>query len=351
MTYRFGDFELRRERYELRRGAAPVPLEPRVFEVLAYLVHLTDREMLALHNRLRAEAGAYDYYLGARQLCGRPSGRTLEAARQMYLRAVDADPDYAPAHAGLSETCAALHLYWRRRDDELATADTASYRAVRLAPDLAEAHAARGQALALMRKADAAEESFQTAVRLKPRLAKTHYSYGRFCAVAGRAGVAARHFSTAEALSAGDCHYPLHAAMIYARQKRADDARAARRRGVARAEAQVGSEPADPRPWYLGAGALVALGEAERALEWAERALTLDPDDSMSLFYAGEAYAAAGRVPRALEYLDAAVRAGFRHLAWVDVVPGFASVRRDTRLRQLVRAARGARPRVRSRSA
>lgn len=43
MTYRFGDFELWRERYELRRGAAPVALEPRVFEVLAYLVHHRDR--------------------------------------------------------------------------------------------------------------------------------------------------------------------------------------------------------------------------------------------------------------------------------------------------------------------
>jgi tetratricopeptide (TPR) repeat protein len=263
----------------------------------------------------------------------------------MYLRAVEADPDFAPAHAGLSETCAALHLYWRRRHDDAATADIASERAVRLAPDLAEAHAARAQALALSRNSPAAEEAFQTAVRLKPRLAKTHYSYGRFCAVAGRDSLAAHHFVTAESLSAGDCHYPLLSAMIYARQGRADDARAARQRGVERAETQVASSPRDARPLYLGAGALVALGNPERGLEWAQRALTLDPDDSMAVFYAGEAYACAGRVPRALEYLGTALRSGFHHVPWLDVVPGFASLRRDTRLRRLVRADARARSR------
>lgn len=319
--------------------------------VRALRVVLTDRETRAMGGAGRAEPGAYDYYLRARQLCGQPSGRTLEAARQMYVRAVEADRDYAPAHAGLSETCAALHLYWRRRDDDVETADIASQRAVRVAPDLAEAHAARAQALALLRQRTAAGESFQTAVRLKPRLAKTHYSYGRFCAVAGRDTLAAHHFAAAESLSVGDCHYPLLAAMIYARQARADDARAARQRGVERAEAQVSANPRDARPLYPGAGALVALGEPEHGLEWAQRALSLDPDDSMALFYAGDAYASTGRVPRALEYLDKALGSGFHHVPWLDVVPGFASLRRDPRLRRLVRAAGDARPRARSRPA
>ena len=43
MRYRFGDFELDDERYELRRGGDPVPMEPQVFEVLAHLVRHHDR--------------------------------------------------------------------------------------------------------------------------------------------------------------------------------------------------------------------------------------------------------------------------------------------------------------------
>ena len=43
MIYRFGDCELDDQRYELRRGGAPVHLEPQVFEVLAYLARHRDR--------------------------------------------------------------------------------------------------------------------------------------------------------------------------------------------------------------------------------------------------------------------------------------------------------------------
>ncbi len=43
MLYRFGDFELRRDRYELRRAGRLVPCEPRVLEVLAYLIDHRER--------------------------------------------------------------------------------------------------------------------------------------------------------------------------------------------------------------------------------------------------------------------------------------------------------------------
>jgi DNA-binding winged helix-turn-helix (wHTH) protein/predicted ATPase len=43
MIYRFGDCELDDQRYELRRGGAPVHLEPQVLEVLAYLARHRDR--------------------------------------------------------------------------------------------------------------------------------------------------------------------------------------------------------------------------------------------------------------------------------------------------------------------
>ncbi|HET7434866.1 MAG TPA: winged helix-turn-helix domain-containing protein, partial [Thermoanaerobaculia bacterium] len=41
--FRFGEYELDMERYELRRGAAPVKAEPRVLEVLNYLIQQRER--------------------------------------------------------------------------------------------------------------------------------------------------------------------------------------------------------------------------------------------------------------------------------------------------------------------
>jgi len=53
MIYAFGNYELDTTLYELRAAGAPCPLEPRVFDVLAYLVqhrgHVVTREALADH--------------------------------------------------------------------------------------------------------------------------------------------------------------------------------------------------------------------------------------------------------------------------------------------------------------
>jgi DNA-binding winged helix-turn-helix (wHTH) protein len=43
MRFRFADFVLDEEQFELRRGADVVPLEPQVLKVIAYLAHHSDR--------------------------------------------------------------------------------------------------------------------------------------------------------------------------------------------------------------------------------------------------------------------------------------------------------------------
>jgi DNA-binding winged helix-turn-helix (wHTH) protein len=39
MLYHFHDFELDERLYQLRRGGKPVEIEPKVFDVLVYLLH------------------------------------------------------------------------------------------------------------------------------------------------------------------------------------------------------------------------------------------------------------------------------------------------------------------------
>ena len=43
MLHCFHDFELDDRLYQLRRGGKPISLEPKVFDVLAYLLHNRDR--------------------------------------------------------------------------------------------------------------------------------------------------------------------------------------------------------------------------------------------------------------------------------------------------------------------
>jgi DNA-binding winged helix-turn-helix (wHTH) protein len=46
MRYVFGDYCLDTQRYELHRGRVPIPLRPKVYQVLAYLLRHSDRVVL-----------------------------------------------------------------------------------------------------------------------------------------------------------------------------------------------------------------------------------------------------------------------------------------------------------------
>ena len=47
---------------------------------------------------------AYEFYLRGRQASARMTEITMEQAPTMFRRAIELDPDYAQAHAGLSDS-------------------------------------------------------------------------------------------------------------------------------------------------------------------------------------------------------------------------------------------------------
>jgi adenylate cyclase len=67
----------------------------------------------------------------------------------------------------------------------------------------------------------------------------------------------------------------------------------------------------DVRALYLGAHSLCRIGEKERGLEWAGRALALDPEDSAVCYNVGCVYAILGDNQRAIDCLENAVKYGF----------------------------------------
>lgn len=307
----------------------------------ALRVVLTDRDGSAgFMGKRPADLSAYDAYLRGRRLCGRPSGRALEAARQFYLAATESDPSYAPAWAGVADCAAFLWLCWGGAEADLAVADDASRRAVRLGRDVAEAHVARAQYHWISGREEPADAEFKIALRLKPGLAKPHYLYARFRYACGALSVAAAHAQRAELLVPDDEQPVFLHARILDHLGRREAAAEARRRGVRLAEQRLSHHPDDARALYLAAGSLVALGRRKDGLEWAERALAVDPEDQMALVYAAGAFARAGRGDRALTCLERAVRTGFRQRSWLTMEPDFATLRRLPRFKALVAAGR-----------
>lgn len=289
------------ERILTTLGAAPTPQEQQALE------YVPTREPRAL-----------DPYLRARHLSGQIRRSSQDLAVQLYGDAAQADPGFALAHAGLAESHALLFTYWDSIEDHLRTADSASDRAVALAPMLAETHLARGLALSLSRRHDAAEAEFLAALDLKPNLFEAHYHYARHCRTTGRLEESVRWFESAGRLRPEDYATPALLASVYVSLQRTTESEAAQRRAVVLAEQRLKLVPDDERALYLGAGCLSSLGDRSRAREWAKRAVAMEPDDSAVLYNVACVYALLGLADSAIDCLERSLANGFGHWEWIE---------------------------------
>jgi TolB-like protein/tetratricopeptide (TPR) repeat protein len=297
---------------------------------------LSPRDTQALRRGSPPQIQAYDFYLRGRQFFQRCSRRGLEFALGMFTRAIEIDPGYARAHAGLANSHAFLYLHAGRLDAHRQAAAESAARALELAPDSAEAHAAQGLALSLQGKAEEAERAFRTALSLNPGLFEACYFYARMCFMQGRQAEAIELFERATAIRPDDYQAPLLVAQVHDDQGQTGKATAARRLGTVRAEEHLKLHPDDTRALYMGANGFVALGEVEKGLSWARRALEIEPDESMVLYNVACIYSLAGQVGPALDCLERAVANGLNAVAWVKNDSNLDAVRSDPRYARLV---------------
>ena len=91
---------------------------------------------------------------------------------------------------------------------------------------------------------------------------------------------------------------------IYKSLGREQDCKRVARKGIELAELELTRHPENSRPAQLGAGALIELGEKERAKESTSRALAIDPDDLVAQYNAACVYSRLGDIDAALDLLE-----------------------------------------------
>ena len=303
--------------------------------VKALRVVLSEDEKRAI-EKPRTNVQAFEYYLRGRQQFHQWRRKSVEHARRMFERAIEIDPGYALAWTGIAACSSFVYTYWDASVSHLERADTASRKALELAPDSAEAHTARGLALAFAKRFDEAELAFQSAIRLNPKLFDAHYFYGRAQLQQGKHAAAARSFEEATRLSPDDYQALSFLTQAYEAQGRKAEADEAHRRTLQLIEHHVELNPDDSRALNLGAMHLAYLGQRERGLEWAKRAMAADPEDSGMLYNLACFYAIQGEPDDALHCLEKAVQLGFGLRGWIENDPDFRSVRDDPRFQAIL---------------
>ena len=189
-------------------------------------------------QRLAARAtinpATYELYLrGMHELSRVQDGGDRNAGLTFLQQAIDQDPGDPHAYAGLAKGYVTLGHSPVAPEDAWIRARAAAERALTLAPDLADAHAAMAE-VKLYYEWDwsGAERLFRRANELNPNLAQNHYHYAWFLALHHRIAEAIVEHERARDL---DPMTPANTAwlgMVYAIDKRYDAAIAAAQKGI-----------------------------------------------------------------------------------------------------------------------
>jgi len=142
-------------------------------------VRLSPDMKARLKRQYTTNSAAYDAYLKGRYRLTKRSGADLLAAVTEFQNALNADPHYAPAYAGLAESYSVLAIFRSGNPipmlkNALKTAD----QALALDPTLGEAYASRALArVNLNYDWKGAESDYQRAVELNPNDLNAHIDY------------------------------------------------------------------------------------------------------------------------------------------------------------------------------
>jgi TolB-like protein/DNA-binding winged helix-turn-helix (wHTH) protein/tetratricopeptide (TPR) repeat protein len=310
---------------------------------------------------------AYDLYLQGRYFWNERTEEGFRRAADYFQQAIDRDPAYAPAYAGLADTDGLMSTWYLGPQGELMPKGrAAALKALELDDTLAEAHTS----LALIAESydydwQTAEKEFKRAIQLNPGYATAHQWYAECLSWQGRFDEAlaesekARRLDPLSMIIAAD-----HASILYygkqydralaqARAVLNMDPHAPRAGGVVFysyiqqrkfAEAQEFIERSGLAPndaWISVMQAVVSgysgqAEEAQKALGQIERS-GWSPEQRVEVLL--EVYPAMGRKEQTIALLQQAVALRSNAVTALKVDPIFDPLRGDLRFQQVLRQA------------
>ena len=351
------------ESQESRLFALQDSLAEQVAAALA--VRLTAEERRGLELRPELIPEAHRLYVKGRYEWGKRTREGFEKAADDFLQAIDLDPGYARAYAGLADCQLLLGEYGHNPPLEmLPKAKATALRALELEPRLAEAHAT----LALVAQNldwdwKSVEDHYREAIRLAPSYSTAHHWYAEFLSILGRFDDSRREFARAREIDPISPIIQIDEAQLYffqrqydrslsllERVERSDPSFGLARERMARVYMMLGRdddawreieslpECADPQSacrltwtaWLPGRG-LAAAREALDRLENAARSGEAGPAALVV------AYARQGNSDRALDWLEQMPDKRAVWLITLKVNPVFDPIRNHPRTRMILR--------------
>jgi TolB-like protein/Flp pilus assembly protein TadD len=262
-------------------------------------VKLTPEEQTSLARARPVDPQAYETYLKGRYYWNRRTSESLNKASEFFQSAIEKDPSYAAAYAGLADARVVLG-YWGfvppREGAE--RAKTVALKAIEIDNTQAEAYASLGFAtLHYDHDFLLAEQSFRRSIELNPRYATGRQWYAVYLTLVRRWEAALKEIDRAIHLDpiSPILHVAYSGILILMRQW-----------GRAIEEANRGLEldPASLQSLWMRGWACGLKGEHERGITELSKGVELSGGAALFVCALGYVYAAAGKPSAARKILE-----------------------------------------------
>lgn len=264
----------------------------------ALMLKLTGRDRQRLTTHYTENIKAYQFYLKGRYHWAKRLSAGTRLAAEHFRAAIDLDPNYSLAYAGLADCY--TQLAWLRflaPCEALPLAKAAALRALELDPLLGEAYASLAW-IRLLYDLDyeAAENGFRHSLELKPNYSVARMWFGMFLLAVGRFIEALEEVNKALTLDPlspiinAVAGWPFYFMRDY-------------QRAIECYRRAIELEPKSLPAHYLLALSYLQFGEPEHAVAEMQIARTLD-DSSMTVAGLAEAYSGVGEITKATELLE-----------------------------------------------
>jgi adenylate cyclase len=281
-----------------------------IFEIQEEIARSIANALSLTFTHRLTEAGAqtdpeaYDFFLRGQGYFSRQSVDYNAYARKMFKRALEVDPGFGRAWAGLAYTYGLDYMYFNASEINREEALRTSEKALELAPDRAEAHVAAGIARCMTQDYESAEKAFEKAIELDPDNYNAWYFYARDKVHEGDLQRALELFARAAEARPEDYNAVLLQAQLHHSLGDQDKELESARKGIELAREALELNPDDNRALNMGAFALLRLGQPEEGGQWMQASMEKAPRDAIVHYNASCFYALAGEIEKSLDCLE-----------------------------------------------
>jgi len=230
-------------------------------------IAVTPEEQARLSEARPVNPEAHQLYLKGRYLWNKRSAEELKKAIEYFEKAIEKDPDYAMAYAGLADSYLILPGYLPMPPKEAnSRAKEAALKALEIDDKLAEAHTSLAAVKWNYWEWKDSENGFKRAIELNPGYATAHHWYAYYLMLVGRHDESMVEIKLAQEL--------------------------------------------DPHSLIINANVGYMLYHARRydqAIEHYKNRLEMDPDFDLLLIYLGRAYVQTGKYEEAIAEFQEAI--------------------------------------------